>query len=378
MDTQKNTPKVNRFNELNRIKTRSFYLIFNCNSYFGTYKSLKNNPMRKVSLLLASFGLLLYACEKIDPTIPAQNESHYNTDDENFGGNKNPGNAANSGQIFVDGNVLCFSTIGYYESIVNFTDDSKTNGVIQFAENLDFTSYYDSRPVTDVIEDNFVGAILNPDQIVKIGEWFIRINTVSRLVYVCSDEITEAYQLVKNERHSDPNVFTFSTDDDVLEALKDLGNNGQSAGKIPCNENAAPGNNVPHHWDEYCDNYEVKFRSAYDSWGIIKKLKLEFWHNKMGGSPDQTSFSIGYKYKWKKKCKNETAEVTHALHYPPLYSWEFVDDHHQLTFYSGTHSLSKYYVGNASETGGPTVAYRNQCTGGTSSITLVNYLKHGY
>jgi len=288
-------------------------------------------------------------------------------------GNKSAGNSANVGQIFEENDVLCFRTIGYYESIVNFENGSKMAGVVEFINNSNFASYDKSAPVINLFEEEFIGAILNANRVVKIGEWFMSINPESDKVFVVSDEIEGALELVMEEDDKLNSVIVFSTDDDVLEILKV--NNGDTPHGLGCGETNAPTNNVTHAWDEYCDRFEVKFKAKYGSFGIIKKLQLEFWHNQQFSLDDATNFSFGYRYMWKKKCKNESADVTHLLFTTPF---EFTNDHWTLTFYSGTHSLSKYYIGNSLLTGGPSVAYKNRCTFATSTLTLVNYLKHGY
>lgn len=329
--------------------------------------------MKKL-IAISIFMQVIISCEKEKPNQNNLSSEHLNN--EVVHQNKSAGNSANSGQIFVTDGVLCFQTIGFYESIIDHVNNTKELGTIAFIDDLNFISLKETPIYTEEeFDDEFISTILNSNKCVKIGEWYIKINPQTRLVYCCSDQINNAYSLVCAEDSSNPNVIVISIEEDVLDELKETQNSGN---KAPCNENSAPSNNVTHAWDEYCDNYEVKFKASYDSYGILKKLKLRFWHNKKWGGPDQTNISLGYRYKWKKKCKSETADVSQFLGTPPIYSWQHFNDKIELTFYSGTKSLSKYYIGNSVFTGGPAVAYKNQCTNGISSITLVNALSHGY
>ena len=113
-----------------------------------------------------------------------------------------------------------FRTIGYYESIVDHHDDSKAQGVVEFINNSDFISYDKSNPSTNIFNDEFMGAILNPDRVVKIAEWFIKIDPVSEKVFVISDEIENAYSVLLREDTRDPNLKVLTTSDDVTYLLQ--------------------------------------------------------------------------------------------------------------------------------------------------------------
>ena len=58
--------------------------------------------------------------------------------------------------------------------------------------------------------------------------------------------------------------------------------------------------------------------------------------------------------------------------------WQWLTNNKVLPFYTGTRSLSRYYVGNAYQTGGPTVKFMNMCTLQPKTVSLVNMLIHGY
>jgi len=116
-------------------------------------------------LMLLLTGVLS-SCEKISPESN-QSSQYEIVNDNNTRGAEN---SINDGQIFEENGVLCFRTIGYYESIVNYKDDSKTRALIGFVAQSSFISFGRTYPEDTVFEDDFMWAILNPDRIVKIGE----------------------------------------------------------------------------------------------------------------------------------------------------------------------------------------------------------------
>lgn len=104
--------------------------------------------------------------------------------------------------------------------------------------------------------------------------------------------------------------------------------------------------------------------------GIYKDLRIEFWHKEKNGRNNSTGFSIYYHYKWKKKCKNVSADVTHVPVDSPPATYEFGGWHYTIPLYHGTTALTKYYVATSCRL--------------RSSCTLLNYnhpiaeMNHGY
>lgn len=270
--------------------------------------------------------------------------------------------------LSIENNTLTFESIEYYESIVDSEDGSSTKAdeLSAYLKQTTFESFSTLYPDNKEIDDDFVGSILNKDRVVRIGEWFILIDKPNNNVHALNVNAENAYQDLVSMNSRD--IKTYSTDEDVLEYLA----NPEAEFERGCSESSAPTKNVPHAWETYCSNFKIRFKAAYYTLGIYKKLRYEFWHKQKSGNDNNTLFSMAYRYKWKKKCKNEDADVTKSM-----VLWNFQGDHMELKFYTGSKSLSKYYIGGQ-WSGGATVAFRSRCNNATIYRTLVNPLRHGY
>ncbi len=121
--------------------------------------------------------------------------------------------------IDVEGGVLTFKSIDYYESIVS--DESEAFGVDELTNYLNsttFKSYGKKFAETSTFDEPFMDAIMNEDQVVKIGEWFIYIDIPSEKVLAISDMEVNAYNtlITKTGR----NLKEFNIGDDVLDHLE--------------------------------------------------------------------------------------------------------------------------------------------------------------
>lgn len=126
-------------------------------------------------------------------------------------------------KISIENGVLMFESIEFYQSIVDFEDYSKIAFTIKHLNSLEFNSYGKANPESKLFDDEFMNAILNADQVVKIGDWFIRINPETKKVFAASSSIENAYDIVARETESNNAVLTFATRDNVLEALPQEG-----------------------------------------------------------------------------------------------------------------------------------------------------------
>lgn len=324
--------------------------------------------MKKVILsgfIIATMGITIIGCKK-EKVETVNQTSNLNSNSEGEGIESIDNNDYT--QLKVNNGVLEFGSIEYYESLVDNSDYNVIDNLEKKIKSLTYTTYKDKYPNDTIFQEHFTETLLNPDKVVKIGNWFLLIEPNTSLVYAISDEVDNCYEKLLS--NNDENISAFSFDDNVLEILSNDNNNL----KWGCNETSAPTANNTYHWDTYCGNYRIKFKAAYYTIGIYKKLRIEWWHDEKWGTDDFTNFAVGYKYSWKKKCKNEIGQNTVNMpgYYPYWGNWG------EIKFYSGTKSLSKYYIGNLSGTGGPTLAYKNKCTGYKAYITLYYPLKHGY
>jgi len=120
--------------------------------------------------------------------------------------------------LSVENGVLTFKSIAYYEELV--VGDEQGNGVddlIAYLQDSEFNSYGKINKESGIYQDEFMDAIMNAEKVVKIGEWFIYIDTELEVVKAISDKEANAYQgLLTNSNRT---IKIFSTGDDVLDHL---------------------------------------------------------------------------------------------------------------------------------------------------------------
>lgn len=109
--------------------------------------------------------------------------------------------------------LIEFEDYTYYESLIN--DGEKVHFLTKHLQSLNFESFAKTHPDTK-LEDEFIGALLDKNQIVKIGKWFIKVDMSSEKVYASSD--MNGYDLVLNGRDL-TKIHEFSMDQDVFEYL---------------------------------------------------------------------------------------------------------------------------------------------------------------
>ncbi|TAK44505.1 MAG: hypothetical protein EPO28_04835 [Saprospiraceae bacterium] len=225
-----------------------------------------------------------------------------------------------------------------------------------------------------IMDDEALLAVLNPNGIVQVNPWIFKLNGANRIVYVLPVSKINKINILNNEVPVDPDILTFSFDDDVFYILE-TGENPQ----LGCQgENcAARGEQGEDSFHEYCSRdigdktvkYERKGKVKYDSGGIWKVFKMKFKHNcKSGGGSDKTTFGFVYEYFYRKKCSGETGtgvrtegmivdEITGQLLYNVWY-----DNKKVLEFYKGTRCLSDYYARNPINPEDPVeVLHLDQC-----------------
>ena len=118
-----------------------------------------------------------------------------------------------------------------------------------------FSSYGKNFPKREVFDDEFMEAILNKESIVKIGNWFIKIDMKKELVYLTEINNSNAYSNLVN--NADSEIYSVSIEEDVLDYMRDktLFNTKK---KLFCDESRAPRDTQTKKWYTYCDPYEAK------------------------------------------------------------------------------------------------------------------------
>ena len=260
-------------------------------------------------------------------------------------------------KINQNNSVLEFETIEYYEQIVDNKDYNKVDLLTKAINQSTFSSYGKTFPNDLVCDDDFTKALLNKDAIVKIEDWFIKIDMKRNLVYLIKDKNENSYS---NLVSLNSDVYVLSTEDDVLDYLKDESLLNSKKKEWFCGEKGQGNGSKEKDWTEYCPNYEYKFKSSYWTIGIYKVLKLGFYHNNLGGSDDVTDFSVEYRYSYKKRCRESGSG---QMEFPTNVTYNYTSDNLVVKFYQGTRALSKYFIGSInSNSSGPSCKLRSKCS----------------
>ncbi len=122
-------------------------------------------------------------------------------------------------RISIEKNTLIFETIEYYDYLMNHKNRNISNEVIEYVNNSGFQSFRKLNKGSENFGDEFIESILDGNRIVRIGEWFIKINPMEEKVLVINQDIKNAYELLVREKEGNAMIYTFSTADNVLEYL---------------------------------------------------------------------------------------------------------------------------------------------------------------
>jgi hypothetical protein len=274
------------------------------------------------TVALTCFVVFLFSCEKEssnNPEVPTSQIDESTIIDKNL----------YSG-LTVQNSVLCFETVAYYESIVS--DESENFGVDELTEYLNktsFNSYGKKYAENSTFDEEFMDAIMNEDQIIKIGEWFIFIDIPSETVLALSDSEENAYQGLVNKTNR--NIKIFSVGDDVLYHLEtntnpeDRACGGVGGGTYPS----------PNLWiGSWATSVYVDFFRA----GIYYRLKAGA-DPTSSGVYNQTIEVVGPEAWRKRKPCNSGTIGTSAAGNKASGSGNFV-----WAFYTGTRNLNGYYL----------------------------------
>lgn len=279
--------------------------------------------MKKLIFGLA-MALVLVNCnkEKNQPNLSKQNGPAFQTSEEQ---KLTP---VETDKITIENGVLSFESVAFYQSIADFEDYSKISFTVNHLNSLTFNSFGKANPTSKLFSDEFIGAILNKDQIVKIGDWLIKINPSTQKVFAISSQVENAYNLVVSEKETNSSMLTFSTTENVLEAL--------SGNQTKCSEDGVGER------EDYC--YYVPGPTSnsnrcylrHKKFGIYFKIQTECTSPLL---PNQY-FWITYSTKqYKKKC-DAAVYMSPGTVWSPLTQFGGWND----VLAQGTTNFSKYWV----------------------------------
>jgi hypothetical protein len=184
--------------------------------------------------------------------------------------------------VSVKNNRLVFTTRGDYERAVNESKPDVRGRVFQRLKTLNgFTSLAATSGATArtaggrpnpsaLITDDGFRSLLNPDLVVQIGDYIVKVNPATKKVYVLPAAHEAEYADLVAERTSNPNIRQFSTNDDVLDLLTP----GQ-ASQQRCSESAIP--ELRWETDEvvFGGSYKMKGTVDYSKYGVFFSLWAE-------------------------------------------------------------------------------------------------------
>ena len=165
----------------------------------------------------------------------------------------------NTCNLSVIDNRLVFNTISDYEGAVSLTNCEQTVAFTKQVNSLNnFTSYSEKQNTAakrvkegsalDSLLDgeDFLKSILNSDGAVQIGNYIILLDLANDLVYAIDAKFSDQYSDLVARNINNPNIMSFSTEDEVIDLLKDgvLGtvkNLNNTLKKAKCKEKRARG-----------------------------------------------------------------------------------------------------------------------------------------
>lgn len=218
-----------------------------------------------------------------------------------------------------------------------FACSNENSDVIDNNQEIADVQYFDSRSDFEekitLLEVSNLGAnplseILNKDNIVSIGNYFIKINTNNENVYVLNKKFANKYSDLVNENLNNPNIFQYSTYDNVLSLLENDNLKARSCGAAVANTYTSA--------SKTNGNYEILAQGTYSAYGIY--FLMYFSAETGGDNPYLEEWDITYRTT---TCGSYSsyADVGHGGT-----DEEGEDGYFYRTVYRGTTPLSSFHI----------------------------------
>jgi hypothetical protein len=261
----------------------------------------------KTKVVVATFATILsmaiiISCAKRNPIAPQPQDSpplH---------------RVANHEFVTINNNILEFDSIASYLRVVDEWSESDRQDLIDsliivptynsLYSNLDIErddSGFGDMDLDTVYKDDFMKAILNNDLIVKIGQYFIKVDEYNDRVLVLPDSYSDEFSDLTGNDLSNTHIQQFLLDDDVLSFLQ----GGEK--KINC-ESGIGGFVSPQKYVDFVSgNYTYRIRGMmdYNRYGIYFTIKFSWTCRDKNYDDNHGNFDtrLCYSYlKYKKKC----------------------------------------------------------------------------
>jgi len=174
--------------------------------------------MKKIilsGLILATIGITIIGCNKEEVEIVDSTNTNVMIHTEN----EKSLDINNYSNISILNEVLTFRTFDSYTDIIDSDDENRVDFLIEHVNNLNFNSFSKVHPNSDLLErDELLESILDENMIIKIDEWFIKINILDETVTAVSETEINAYEDLLSGQNR--NIKIFSTGDDVIDHLQ--------------------------------------------------------------------------------------------------------------------------------------------------------------
>lgn len=166
---------------------------------------------------------------------------------------------------------------------------------------------------TMAINDEHLAAFVSPEGIIEIGEWIFKINPAKSLVTVLNEKDENLYQDLLNDV-SNPKIYKFSTNDDVLDLLEagqTMGSVSNNRVSIFCGGGAAKSEQTSAPYQDPIDSRVLTGYSAYKKFGVY--FHLYTTANLSGAKNPNLIILHKHAYYYKTNCKNYSESGPYAF-----------------------------------------------------------------
>ncbi|MCT4582921.1 MAG: hypothetical protein N4A35_16025 [Flavobacteriales bacterium] len=260
-------------------------------------------------------ALFLFSCNKekrLTPEpIPSEKKTY--TDQNDYS------------QLTIKDNLLEFTSFEYYKSFMGAKDERKTDFLIQKIRQSNFNSYeklMQTKSSKNSIDD-FIVNILNQDNIVKIDQWYLKLNFETEKVYAVPAETTNAYQLAANEKTTNGSVYEFSFEDEVITLLEEGQYQGQSTfcsdRRASSRSHLTPVHRIITHGNIYVNG---ELRSDYKRYGVYFTLISEgaLVSNDLNFNSKTTMWFYLSNCSYEIRCGGSQTGRTYPTNYPTYFN----------------------------------------------------------
>lgn len=176
------------------------------------------------------------------------------------------------------------------------------------------------------IEDEYLAAVLSPENVIQIGKWAFRIDVRNeRVAVVEADSKEKVARLfdINYKTQLDENFMWFSTDDDILPALEagskgtiSKGDKAEIWGWV-CRDRRADREKDEYDFEYFGNANRLKTKAVYQKAGvyfsIIMKAKIQ-WNQFNNGiwvdaNPNSHLLESDFNYNYKVRCGNSYSSV---------------------------------------------------------------------